>query len=251
MYTDTHCHLSKDDYDDIDEIIKKAIDQGVKRLFISGCDKKGIIESVEISKKYENVYLELGFHPSEAEIVSENDIEWLKKIIEKNKKVIAIGEIGLDYHWVKDNKEKQQKLFKNMILIAKELNLPVVIHSRDAFQDTYDILKQMNVTGVIHCFSGNIENAKMYTSLGFKLGIGGVSTFKNTKLKEVIKEIQISNILLETDSPYLTPEPYRGRKNEPSYIPVIAENISKLKEIPLNNLAEIIEKNVNETFKFD
>ena len=251
MYTDTHCHLSKDDYDDIDEIIKKAIDQGVKRLFISGCDKKGIIESVEISKKYENVYLELGFHPSEAEIVSENDIEWLKKIIEKNKKVIAIGEIGLDYHWVKDNKEKQQKLFKNMILLAKELNLPVVIHSRDAFQDTYDILKQMNVKGVIHCFSGNIENAKMYTSLGFKLGIGGVSTFKNTKLKEVIKEIQISNILLETDSPYLTPEPYRGRKNEPSYIPVIAENISKLKEIPLNNLAEIIEKNVNETFKFD
>ncbi len=251
MYTDTHCHLSKDDYDDIDEIIKKAIDQGVKRLFISGCDKKGIIESVEISKNYENVYLELGFHPSEAEIVSENDIEWLKKIIEKNKKVIAIGEIGLDYHWVKDNKEKQQKLFKNMILLAKELNLPVVIHSRDAFQDTYDILKQMNVKGVIHCFSGNIENAKMYTSLGFKLGIGGVSTFKNTKLKEVIKEIQISNILLETDSPYLTPEPYRGRKNEPSYIPVIAENISKLKEIPLNNLAEIIEKNVNETFKFD
>lgn len=251
MYTDTHCHLSKDDYKDIDEIVARADNNGVKRLFISGCDKKGILESVELSKKYENVYLELGFHPDEAEIVNENDIKWLKEIIKNNEKVIAIGEIGLDYYWVKDNKEKQQKLFKSMISLAKELNLPVVIHSRDAFQDTYDILKEMNVKGVIHCFSGNIENAKMYTSLGFKLGIGGVSTFKNTKLKEVIKDIPLSSILLETDSPYLTPEPYRGTKNEPSYIPIIAENIAKIKGIPLENLSETIEKNVNEIFKID
>lgn len=251
MYTDTHCHLSKEDYENIDEIVKRANDSKVNRLLISGCDKNGIKEAVEYANKYENIYLELGFHPSEVDNVNDDDIIWLKNIVKENKKVVAIGEIGLDYYWVKDNKEKQKQLFKKMINIAKEFNLPIVVHSREAFQDTYDILKESKINGVIHCFSGNIENAKMYISLGFKLGIGGVLTFKNTKLKEVVKMIDLKDIVLETDSPYLTPEPYRGKKNEPIYIKIIAETVASLKKTSLEEISKITEENVEQIFKFD
>lgn len=248
MYIDTHCHLSKDDYENIEEVINEAKKNNVKKLIISGCDKKSIKESLKIATKYENIYLSLGFHPSEANITTKDDIEKLKTIIKSNNKVVAIGEIGLDYHWEKDNKEQQIWLFKEMLSLAKELNLPVVIHSRDAFQNTYDILKESKVKGVIHCFSGNIENAKMYISLGFILGIGGVLTFKNSKLKDVIKDIDVSKILTETDSPYLAPEPYRGTKNEPKYIPIIVKEISKSKNIPVEELTIELEKNTKEMF---
>lgn len=251
MFTDTHCHLSKDDYENIDDIIKRAENNKVNRLIISGCDKKGIEESLKYAEKYENIYLELGFHPSEVDNVDESDIKWLKNIVKNNKKVLAIGEIGLDYHWYKDNKEKQKELFKKMLNLAKETNLPVVIHSRDAFQDTYDILKEAKVKGIIHCFSGNIENAKMYLSLGFKLGIGGVLTFKNSKLREVIKKIDIKDIVLETDSPYLTPEPYRGLKNEPANISIIADAVEVIKEISKDEISKITENTVNQIFKID
>lgn len=135
-----------------------------------------------------------------------------------------------------------------MIELAKKYSLPVVIHSRDAFQDTYDILKKSKVKGVIHCFSGNIENAKMYISLGFKLGIGGVLTFKNSKLKDVLKELELSNIVTETDSPYLTPEPYRGKINEPKYVKEIISKISEIKEMDIESVEKIIEQNVKDTF---
>lgn len=248
MYIDTHCHLSKDDYENIEEVINEAKKNNVEKLIISGCDKKSIKESLKIATEYENIYLSLGFHPSEANITTKDDIEKLKTIIKSNNKVVAIGEIGLDYHWEKDNKEQQIWLFKEMLSLAKELNLPVVIHSRDAFQNTYDILKESKVKGVIHCFSGNIENAKMYISLGFLLGIGGVLTFKNSKLKDVIKDIDVSKILTETDSPYLAPEPYRGTKNEPKYIPIIVKEISKSKNIPVEELTIELEKNTKEIF---
>lgn len=248
MYIDTHCHLSIEDYSNIDKIIADAKEQNVNKLIISGCDKKGIKESIEIANKYENVFLSLGFHPSEANITKQEDIEELKAIIKSTKKVVAIGEIGLDYHWDKDNKECQIWLFKEMLNLSKELNLPVVIHSRDAFQDTFDILKYSKVKGVIHCFSGNLENAKMYISLGFSLGIGGVLTFKNSKLKDVIKNIEINKIVSETDSPYLTPEPFRGSQNEPKYIPLIVEEIARQKGLTLEEVTKSIETNVKEIF---
>lgn len=248
MYIDTHCHLSKEDYSSIDEVVQDAYSANVKKLIISGCDKESIEESIIIAGKYENVYLALGYHPSEANIITKQDIERLEDIVKSNKKVIAIGEIGLDYHWEKDNKETQKSLFKSMLNLAKKYSLPVVIHSRDAFQDTYDILKESKVKGVIHCFSGNIENAKMYISLGFKLGIGGVLTFKNSKLKDVLKELELSNIVTETDSPYLTPEPYRGKKNEPKYVKEIISKISEIKEMDIESVEKIIEQNVKDTF---
>lgn len=249
MFIDTHCHLSNDDYENIKEVIEEAQENHVEKLIVCGYDKKSIKEVISISKEYKNVYLELGYHPSEANCITEEDIAELKSIVKNTEKIVAIGEIGLDYHWNKDNKENQKKLFKVMLKIAEDNNLPVVIHSRDAFQDTYDILKSSNVKGDIHCFSGNIENAKMYLDLGYYLGIGGVLTFKNTNLKDVVKIIPLERILLETDSPYLSPEPFRGKQNAPKNIPIIASEISKLKNIPISKVSNITTKNAQKLFK--
>lgn len=248
MFIDSHCHISKDDYEDIDKVIKSAKEENVKYLIVSGYDIKNNKEVIEYAKKYDNIYLTLGFHPSEANIITDNDINNLKEQIKNNNKVIGIGEIGLDYHWEKDNKEKQKELFKKQIELAKELNLPIVVHSRDAFQDTYDILKEENHRGVIHCFSGNIENAKMYSSLGYYFGIGGVLTFKNTNLRETVKEIPLSRILLETDSPYLAPTPHRGEQNEPKYIPIIASELANIFGKTKEEIGQITSKNVSSIF---
>ena len=249
MYIDTHCHISKEEYSNIDELITECKLKNVNKIIISGCELNNIEESIEISNKYENIYLSLGYHPSEASKITNIDIENLKNKIIQNKKVVAIGEIGLDYYWSKDNKEEQKKLFNCMLNLAEELNLPVVIHSRDAFQDTYDILKKRNLKGVIHCFSGNFENAKMYISIGYKLGIGGVLTFKNSKLKDVIKFIDLNHIITETDSPYLAPEPYRGKQNSPINIPIIVQKIAKQKNVDIKEVETKIENNVKELFQ--
>lgn len=251
MFIDTHCHLSSEYYDDIQLIIDNAKKNHVNNLIISGCDKKGIEESIEIANNNKNIYLALGYHPSEVNTTTDEDIKKLKSIVQKNKQVVAIGEIGLDYHWEKENKEAQKKLFKKQLELAKELDLPVVIHSRDAFQDTYDILKESKCNGVIHCFTGNLNNAQMYLSLGFYLGIGGVLTFKNTNLKETIKDIPINKILLETDSPYLAPTPYRGQQNCPEYIPLIAQELSNILEKDINYIAKQTTENANKLFKLN
>jgi TatD DNase family protein len=250
MYIDTHCHISKEDYDDIEKVINEAKENQVEYLIVCGCDKKGIEEAIEIANNHDNIFLEIGYHPSEVLTTTDEDLEELK-ILAKNNKVVAIGEIGLDYHWDKENKEKQKELFKKQIDIAKELNLPVVIHSRDAFQDTYDILKEANWKGDIHCFSGNLENAKMYLSLGFYLGIGGVLTFKNTNLTETIKEIPEDKILLETDSPYLAPEPFRGHKNESKFIPVIAEKMGNILNKNKEEIGKITTDNAKKIFNLN
>lgn len=248
MFIDTHCHISKDDYEDVETVIKKAKENNVGTLLLCGCDKKGIKEAIEIAKSHDNIYLEIGYHPSETNTTTDEDLEELKKLAQ-NPKVVAIGEIGLDYHWEKENKEEQKKLFRKQINIAKELKLPIVIHTRDAFQDTYDILKEENHYGDIHCFSGNKENAKMYISLGYYLGIGGVLTFKNTNLTATLKDVPLERILLETDCPYLTPEPYRKEKNEPMYIPVIAKKISEVLDKDINEVEKTIYNNTITLFK--
>lgn len=248
MYIDSHCHLSKEYYENLDETINKAKENKVEILIISGCDKKGIIEGLDIINKYENIYMTIGFHPSEANITSEEDLIWLETLIKDNKKILAVGEIGLDYYWVKDNKELQRILFIRQLDIATRLNMPVVIHSREATQETYDILKEYNLRGIIHCYSGSLEMAKEYIKLGYKIGIGGVVTFKNTNLVEVVKEIDIKDITLETDSPYLAPTPYRGKQNSPEYIPIIAEKIAEIKEIKKEEVGEITTSTVTSLF---
>ena len=228
MFIDTHCHLSKDDYDDIYSVIDDNRNNGIDKIIISGCTRDSILESLDIADNYDDVYVTIGYHPSEALITTDLDLNELENQIH-HKKVVGIGEIGLDYHYGKEDILLQQNLFRKQLEIAKKYHLPVVIHSRDATQDTIDILKEYpEVIGDIHCFSGSIETAEQYISMGYKIGIGGVVTFKNSNLFKVVQVVGIDNILLETDSPYLTPEPFRGHKNSSKYIPYIAKKVSEI-----------------------
>ena len=248
MFIDTHCHMSLEYYDDIDQIISDNKEAGIDKIIISGCEEKEIISSIDYINKYEDVYATIGYHPSEASKVDFSNIKELEKRIKNNKKIIGIGEIGLDYHYGKEDIELQKKLFEYQLQLAEKLDLPVVIHSRDAVNDTIEILKKHSVKGIIHCFSGSIETAKIYISMGFKLGIGGVLTFKNSKLYQVIDNISMSDIVLETDSPYLTPEPFRGKKNSSKYIPLIAEKIAQIKNISIEEVSKYTLENTYNLF---
>lgn len=237
MFIDTHCHLSIKDYDDIDLVIKENIDSGVNKIIVSACEVDDFEEAISLLNKYDSVYLTLGFHPSEVSKISDADLEKLKKLL-KLDRVVGVGEIGLDYHYGKDDYLEQIKLFEKQLKIAKVANLPVVIHSRDAVNDTINTLKKYKVIGVIHCFSGSVETADIYIKMGYKLGIGGVVTFKNSNLYKVVEHVGISNIVLETDAPYLAPVPYRGMQNSSKYIPIIAKRVGEVLNISLEEVAE-------------
>ena len=243
---DTHCHLNLTD--DIDGILIDAKKNNVLKLIISGCDKRSIRDGLEIVYRYPEIYMTIGFHPDEVDDLTDHDLEDLEKIIKKNKKIVGIGEIGLDYYHNDMNKDKQKEFFVKQIELAERYDLPVVIHSRDSIQDVYDILKEHHTRGVIHCFSGSLEMAKLFIELGFYLGIGGVLTFKNSKLKEVVNELSLDNIVLETDSPYLAPEPYRGHTNYPQNIKIVAQYIKKLKNISLDEISIATTNNVHKIY---
>ena len=249
MYIDTHCHLSVEDYDDIDLILKENKEALVNTIIISGCTKDSISEALELSKKYREVFVTIGFHPSEADIITDKDLEKLEQELIGNQKIVGVGEIGLDYHYGKENIDMQKSLFRKQLRIAEKLKLPVVIHSRDATRDTINILKEFPcVFGDIHCFSGSVETAREYISMGYKLGIGGVVTFKNSNLYKVVEDIGLAGILLETDSPYLTPHPYRGLQNSSKYIPIIAKKIAEILNISVEEVAKITTDNAMSLF---
>ena len=251
MYIDSHCHLSVEDYDNIDLVIRQNRENNIGKIIVSGCSKDSILESVELALKYDDVYVTLGYHPSEVSNYTDNDLEELKKLLINNPKVVGLGEIGLDYHYGRDTKDKQIILFEKQLKIAEELGMVVVIHSRDAIYDTINILRRYNLKGVIHCFSGSIEIAKEYIKMGFKLGIGGVVTFKNSNLFKIVEAVGLENIVLETDSPYLTPEPYRGSKNSSKYIPIIARKIADILNIDVSVVEKVTATNTCEMFDLD
>ena len=248
MFIDTHMHIGDDFGIEPDLYVKNATDAQVEVLIASFCEKDDIMLSTKFVEKYKNLYTCIGYHPEVSNKIVEKDYEILEEMVKNNPKIVAIGEIGLDYYWNKDNKDKQREVFCKQLEIAEKLKLPVVIHSRDSINETYEILKKYKVSGVIHCFSGSLEMAKKFISLGFLLGIGGVVTFKNSKLFEVIEKLELTNIVLETDSPYLTPEPNRGKTNESSNIFYIAQNIAEIKNISLENVAKITTENAIRTF---
>ncbi len=249
MLIDTHCHLVNEYYD-IDKVIENAKVAGVKYLIVSGSSREDNRLNLELLSKYNNLFFSIGYHPDMASSVTEEDYSYLEECLMKdNNKIVAIGEIGLDYHYGKDDIDKQKELFKRQLDIAEKYNKPVVIHTRDAFLDTYNILKEYKLSGVIHCFSASLESAKMYINLGYYLGIGGVVTFKNSKLKNVIKEIGLNNVIFETDSPYLSP--FRGEKNEPCNVKTICEYVSDLLEIPFDEVAKITSFNANNLFNLN
>lgn len=248
MFTDSHCHIYNEYYDDIEDILELSKKNGVSRYINNGCDSNTNIEVLKLIDNYKDMYGTLGIHPEYVDSYNLSDIKFIEDNI-SNKKVIAIGEIGLDYHYTKDNKEAQIKLFELQLELAEKYNCPVVIHSREATLDTINTLKKYNIKGLIHSFSGSLETAREYIKMGYLIGVNGVITFKNANLKEVIKEIPLESIVLETDSPYLTPEPFRGRQNNPSHIIDIAKFISVLKNVTLDELAKITNNNLNTLFK--
>lgn len=251
MFIDTHCHMSSEYYDDINLIYKENKEALIDKMIISLCTREEIKNSFRYINEYEDIYATIGYHPEEANYITNIDLDYMKELIQKNKKIVGIGEIGLDYHYGKDNINLQKDLFEKQLSMAEELNLPVVIHSRDALKDTIDILKKYKVKGIIHCFSGSLEVANIYISMGFKLGIGGVLTFKNSKLSNVIEKISLENIVLETDSPYLTPEPFRGKTNSSKYIPIIAQKIADIKDISLQSVSTTTLENTYNLFDLD
>ena len=247
MFTDTHCHLYNEYYNNIDVIINNAQQNSINRFIVSGCSTKDNNEVINIIKRFDNLYGVIGLHPEEALNYCIEDIKILENNL-NNSKIIGIGEIGLDYHYENFDKEKQQALFKSQLELADKYKLPVVIHSREATEDTIRILKEYpGVKGVIHSFSGSKETAMIYIKMGYKLGINGVVTFKNSHLKDILKDI-INNIVLETDSPYLTPHPYRGTQNNPSYIKLIANFICDYLNLDLSQLSIITNNNIKEIF---
>jgi TatD DNase family protein len=248
MYIDTHCHLSVEDYDDIEEIIEENRESKIDKIIISGYSRDTILETLDLIDKYYDVYATIGYHPSEADITTDEDLALLEEQI-KHKKIVGIGEIGLDYHYGKDNRDKQIRLFIRQMALADKYKLPVVIHSRDAVEDTINVLKEFpNVVGDMHCFSGSIETARIYINMGYKLGIGGVVTFKNSNLYKVVEEVGLKNIILETDSPYLTPEPFRGKKNSSKYIPYIALKIAEILNCSVEEVSKITTENAVSLF---
>ncbi len=247
MFTDTHCHIYKEYYENIDEILKRALESNINRVINNGCNRESNKEVLALANTYNNMYIALGIHPESADTYQKEDLTFIEENL-SNPKVIAIGEIGLDYHYTKENKTLQIKLLESQLKIAETHNLPVIIHSREATEDTINTLKKYHVKGVIHSFSGSLETAKIYIKMGYLLGINGVITFKNSKLKEVIKELPLEHLVLETDSPYLTPEPFRGKPNEPARIKEIATFISELKGISLEELARITNENIMRIF---
>ena len=250
MMIDTHCHIFNEYYDDIDSLIKKIKDAGVKKIIVNGCDMKSNLEVLELVKKYDIVYGAIGFHPTELVDYNDECIKWLEEHI-MDDKVVAVGEIGLDYHYEDMNKELQQEVFKKQLEIASKYDKPVIVHSRDAIQDTYDMLKKYKIRGSVHAFSGSLEMAKEFIKLGFYVGIGGVCTYKNAKnIVDVIENISMEYILLETDSPYLAPIPHRGAQNTPAYIPIIAERVSEIKNVALSTVSKITSDNAQRLFDF-
>lgn len=254
MIFETHAHYEDKKFDtDRDGLLSSMHANGIGRIVNVGSTIETTKKSIQLAEKYDFVYAAAGVHPSEISCLDEEGIEWLKEQA-KHPKVVAIGEIGLDYYWDKeeDVRGKQQYWFRRQLALAKETGLPVIIHSRDAAEDTLTIMKEaheMQIPGVIHCFSYSVELAEEYVRMGYYIGIGGVVTFKNAKkLKEVAEKIPLERILLETDCPYMAPEPYRGKRNSSVYLPYVAAKVAELKGVTEQRVIEVTDQNAHHVY---
>ncbi len=252
ILTDTHTHLYSEEFsEDRTIMIQRAIDAGVKRFFVPSIDSSYTQQMYELEAKYpENIYLMMGLHPT---YVKENYIEELAHVEAElaKREFAAIGEIGIDLYWDKTRLKEQQYAFKHQIQLAKKYKLPINIHCRDAFDEVFEVLeseKGEGLYGIFHCFTGDFEQAQKAISYNMKLGIGGVVTFKNGKIDQFLQDIDIKHIVLETDSPYLAPAPYRGKRNESSYTKLVAEKLAGIYGLTVEEIAEITTKNSVDVF---
>ena len=252
ILTDTHTHLYAEQFDeDRVEAIQRAIDLGVSRFFIPAIDSQTTKAMFSLEKQFpKEIFLMMGLHPTHVKENYKEELQHVKQWLDK-RNFYAVGEIGMDLYWDKTFVKQQQEAFKQQILWAKEKNLPIVIHCRDAFDEVFEVLEEMKddkLYGIFHCFTGNLEQAKKAISYNMKLGIGGVVTFKNGKIDQFLNEIPLQNIVLETDSPYLAPTPYRGKRNESSYLVNVAEKLATIYQVSLEEIAKITTANSKEIF---
>ncbi len=253
MFIDTHSHLNSPAlYQKLEEVIKEAKTNNVELLIVPGYDLETSKIALKLAEKYDFIYAAIGFHPTEIKEYTDKEYKWLEENISHNK-VVAIGEIGFDFHWDTTTKEEQLIAFKKQVEIAKKANKPLIIHSRDAIQLTYDMLKETNASiigGVMHSYSGSLEMAPLFIKENFYLGVGGPVTFKNAKeIKKVVELIDLQYLLSETDSPYLTPHPYRGQENGPKYIPLIVEEMSNIKQMDIEEVKKALLENAKRLFR--
>ncbi|MGH2319748.1 TatD family hydrolase [Planococcus sp. SE5232] len=253
MFIDTHVHLNADQYDeDLSQVIERARENHVEKMVVIGFDQKTIERAIELAETYEFIFAVVGWHPVDAIDCTEEDLKWIEELA-AHPKVVGIGETGLDYYWDKSPKEVQQEVFRKQIRLAKKVKLPIIIHNREATEDVLKILKEENakeIGGVMHCFSGSVETARESIEMNFMISLGGPVTFKNAKKpKEVAELISLDHLMIETDAPYLAPHPYRGKRNEPSYVPLVAEEIARLKGISVEEVAEATTRNAEKFYK--
>lgn len=250
VFVDSHAHLDDEAFDEDREEVIKDILSGGNYFFNIGCDLKTSYSSYELSKKYDHVYAVVGVHPHEAKYYTAETREALKELLTKDK-VMAIGEIGLDYHYDLSPRDVQREVFIDQIDLAREMDVPIVIHTREAMEETYEILEKhaKGMKVLLHCYTGSIEMARKYLKLGYKLALGGALTFKNAKnTVDVAKEVDLKDLLIETDSPYMTPVPYRGKRNDPRKVVLVAEKLAEIKGISTEEVLEATKKNAFEFF---
>ncbi|EKU46147.1 TatD family hydrolase [Staphylococcus massiliensis] len=254
MLIDTHVHLNADQYDeDLEQVIENAREAGVDRMFVVGFDTKTVERTMELIDQYDFIYGIIGWHPVDAIDCTDERLEWIEDL-SKHEKIIGIGEMGLDYHWDKSPKDVQKEVFRKQIALAKRVQLPIVIHNREATQDCVDILMEEHaeeVGGIMHSFSGSPEIADvLFNKLDFHISLGGPVTFKNAKQpKEVAKHVPLERLLVETDAPFLSPHPYRGKRNEPSRVTLVAEQIAELRGISYEEVCKVTTENAERLFK--
>lgn len=252
MLFDTHTHVNARQFDeDREEVIRRAGEAGVTQMVVVGFDRETIDGAMTLAETYDFIYAAVGWHPVDAIDATEEDFSRIERLA-SHPKVVAIGEMGLDYHWDKSPKDVQVEVFKRQIDLAKRVKMPIIIHNREATEDIIAILKEENaaeVGGIMHCFSGSPEEARQCLDMNFYISFGGPVTFKNAKLpKETAKEVPLDRLLIETDCPFLSPHPYRGKRNEPARVKLVAEKIAELKAIELEKLAEITSGNACRLF---
>lgn len=253
MLFDTHVHLNARQYkEDREEVIKRAMSAGVSRMVVVGFDRETIPLAIEIAENHENIYAAVGWHPVDAIDFTDGDLTWIEEL-SLHPKVVALGEMGLDYHWDKSPKDIQKQVFRKQIRLAKRLNMPIIIHNREATEDIIKILQEEHakeVGGIMHCYNDSVDYIQACLDMNFYISLGGPVTFKNAVLpKEVAKQVPMNRLLIETDAPYLTPHPNRGKRNEPAYVKLVAEEIASLRGISLKEVGEKTTKNACELFK--
>ena len=254
ILTDTHTHLFAEEFDaDRPEVVKRAVDLGVKKCFLPNIDSASIPGLLALEKQFPgNCFAMMGLHPCSVNDKYEEELKIVEEWFAK-RKFIAVGEIGMDYHWDKTFVEQQKNAFNRQIALAKKYNVPIVIHQRECFDDLFKIVETQcfvsPLKGIFHCFTGTLAEANKIIALGgFKMGIGGAVTYKNSGLPDVLRNVDIKHLVLETDSPYLTPVPHRGKRNESSFITFVAQKLAEIKEISVEELASVTTKNAEEIF---